>query len=78
MRKRTLRKNIYPSDYPKYIKTNIEGLVRDRDTNAVLNISRVEQKLHKENRDTDKRINEMESEIEQLKMMVKELLKGQI
>jgi hypothetical protein len=65
----------------KYIKTDVEGLVKDRKSNAVLNVDnkrldayRAQKNFMAKSLDTSKRLETVENDISQIKKMFQILL----
>lgn len=60
----------------KLVKTQIQDFSRDCNTNAVINTNVAALNNYRQQRDNKKTINELKSEIEELKMLVRELTKS--
>lgn len=60
----------------RLVKTQIQDYSRDCSTNAVINTNVAALNAYKQQRDNKKTISELKSEIEELKMLVRELTKS--
>ena len=60
----------------KLVKTQVQDFSRDCNTRAVINTNITALNAYKQQRDNNKTINELKNEIEELKMLVRELAKS--
>jgi hypothetical protein len=66
----------------KYYKTEVEGLVRDMSTNAILNVDsnkleayRKQKNFMNSNKETQSKIEKIENELNEIKAMLQQLVK---
>lgn len=65
----------------KYIKTDVEGLVKDKKSGAILNVDssklsayKKQKEIAQRNLDSQKRIDKLENDISDIKLMLQQLL----
>jgi hypothetical protein len=59
----------------KYIKTDVEGLVKDEYSGAILNVDNEKLKAYKKQKQAAQRLDKVENDINEIKHMLQQLLK---